>query len=93
MNHGLTNPAGPDGWHNIIVLTAHCFEEGLEAVMAVRDHHTVLLNLSCMSPELAQRTTDFVCGGVHALDGHQQRVGKNVFLLAPMTVRLERLEL
>lgn len=78
----------PDGWHDVLVLTPVQFEEALEAVMAVREQHTVVLNLSRMPPDLAQRAADFVCGGVHALDGHQQRIGENVLLFAPTSVKL-----
>ena len=78
-----------DGWHDMVVFTPERFEEGLEAVLAVREQQTVLLNLSRMPPDLAQRTADFVSGGVHALDGQQQRVGENVLLFSPGSVRLQ----
>ena len=78
-----------DGWHDVVVMTPQRFEEGLKALLAVRDQRTVLLNLSRMDPDQAQRTADFVSGGVHALDGHQQRVGKNVLLFAPASIRLD----
>ena len=81
-----------DGWHDVIVFTPQRFDEALEAVLAVRDQQTVLLNLSRMEPDLAQRTADFVSGGVHALDGQQQRVGDNVLLFAPASVQLQRLQ-
>ena len=78
-----------DGWHDVVVLTPQCFEEGLDALLAVREQRTVLLNLSRMDPDQAQRTADFVSGGVHALDGHQQRVGESVLLFAPASIRLD----
>ena len=86
------NSPHQDGWHDVIVFTPQRFDEALEAVLAVRDQQTVLLNLSRMEPDLAQRTADFVSGGVHALDGQQQRVGDNVLLFAPASVRLQRLQ-
>ena len=81
-------PSPPNGWHDVLVFTPEHFEDALEAVLAVREQHTVVVNLSRMEPELAQRTADFVCGGVHALDGHQQRIGHNVFLFAPASVQI-----
>ena len=78
-----------DGWHDVVVMAPQRFEDGLDALLAVRDQRTVLLNLSRMDPELAQRTADFVSGGVHALDGHQQRVGESVLLFAPASIRLD----
>lgn len=80
-----------NGWHDVIVVAPQHFEEAFEAVRAVREQRTVLLNLTRMPPDLAQRTADFVCGGVHALDGHQERVGENVLLFAPSSVRIDRL--
>ena len=61
--------SGVSGFHEIIVLTPRGFEEGLDAVMAVREQRTVLLNLSEMEAKLAQRTADFVSGGVYATAG------------------------
>ena len=78
-----------DGWHDVVVMTPQCFEEGLDALLALREQRTVLLNLSRMDPDQAQRTADFVSGGVHALDGHQQRVGESVLLFAPASIRLD----
>jgi cell division inhibitor SepF len=78
-----------DGWHDLVVMTPQRFEDGLNALLAVRDQRTVLLNLSRMDSEQAQRTADFVSGGVHALDGHQQRVGESVLLFAPASIRLD----
>jgi len=40
---------------------------------------TVLLNLGSMSAEEAQRSADFVAGGVYALNGHQERLSELVF--------------
>ena len=44
--------SGVTGFHEIIVLTPRGFEEGLDAVMAVREQRTVLLNLSEMEANL-----------------------------------------
>ncbi|MDA0258530.1 MAG: cell division protein SepF [Cyanobacteria bacterium] len=83
---------GPsDGWHGVLVLSPEHFDEAIEAVMAVREQHTVVLNLHRMPPDVAQRAADFVCGGVHALDGHHQRIGDTVFVLTPASVNLNRI--
>ena len=84
---------GPsDGWHDVVVLSPEHFDEAIEAVLAVREQHTVVLNLHRMPPDVAQRAADFVCGGVHALDGHQQRIGDTVFVFAPASVNLNRMD-
>ena len=55
-----------DGWHDVVVLMPEQFNDALEAVLAVREQRTVVLNLSRLTPELAQRATDLVSGGVPA---------------------------
>ena len=80
-----------DGWHDVVVLMPEQFNDALEAVLAVREQRTVVLNLSRLTPELAQRATDLVSGGVHALDGQQQRISEMVLLLAPAGVAINRI--
>ena len=46
--------SGVTGFNEILVLTPRVFEEGLDAVVAVREQRTVLLNLSNMETKLAQ---------------------------------------
>lgn len=70
------------------MITPLSFEQGTEAVLAVRDQVTVVLNLTAMDPSLAQRTADFVSGGVRALDGQEHRVGDQVLLFAPANVHV-----
>jgi cell division inhibitor SepF len=59
-------------------------------VQAVQRLKTVVLHLGAMEPEEAQRTIDFVSGGVYAMDGQSERLGETVFLFAPALVRIYR---
>jgi len=52
----------------------------------LRERKTVILNLTMMEPDQAQRAVDFVAGGTFAIDGHQERVGESIFLFAPSCV-------
>ena len=61
-----------------------------EAVLALRDHATVLLNLSSLPPDQMQRAADFMAGGAFALDAQQERLGERVLLFAPHFVQLHR---
>ena len=57
----------------------------MSAVLAVRGQQSVVLDLSHMDAITAQRTADFVSGGVRALDGQEYRLGELVFLFTPAT--------
>jgi cell division inhibitor SepF len=80
----------PDLPPEVLLMEPRHFEESLDAVQAVRERKTVVLNLTAMAPEEAQRSADFVSGGVFALDGHQERLGEMVFLFAPKGVGVTR---
>lgn len=66
------------------------YEDAMTAVQAVQQQRTVVLHLGEMDPEEAQRTIDFVSGGVFAMDGQSERLGDTVFLFAPALVAINR---
>lgn len=74
----------------VTVITPTRFEDAMQAVVAVQQQKTVVLHLGAMSPEEAQRTIDFVSGGVYAMDGQSERLGDTVFLFAPTLVAIHR---
>lgn len=85
----MTSPYG-SRLPEVVVITPSRFCEGSEAVLAVQQQRTVLLHLGGMDPGEAQRTIDFVSGGVYALDGQSERLGEAVFLFAPALVSIQR---
>jgi cell division inhibitor SepF len=74
----------------VVVMTPSRFEDATEAVLAVQRMKTVVLHLGAMEPEEAQRTIDFVSGGIFAMDGQSERLGDTVFLFAPSLVTIDR---
>ena len=74
----------------VVVMTPDGFAQAGEAVLAVQQQRTVVLHLGGMPADEAQRTIDFVSGGVFAMDGQSERLGEMVFLFAPAVVRIQR---
>tara|TARA_E500000178_G_scaffold75379_1_gene73350 strand:+ start:3658 stop:4266 length:609 start_codon:yes stop_codon:yes gene_type:complete len=70
----------------VIVMEPRSFDEMPKAIQALRERKTIILNLTMMEPDQAQRAVDFVAGGTFAIDGHQERVGESIFLFAPSCV-------
>ena len=62
----------------------------MAAVQAVQRLRTGVLHLGEMEPAEAQRTIDFVSGGVYAMDGQSERLADTVFLFAPALVTIHR---
>ncbi len=63
------------------VMEPRSFDEMPRAIQALRERKTVILNLTMMEPDQAQRAVDFVAGGTFAIDGHQERLVRAFFSL------------
>ena len=70
----------------VTLMEPRSFDEMPRAIQALRERKTVIINLTMMEPDQAQRSVDFVAGGTFAIDGHQERVGESIFLFAPSCV-------
>lgn len=75
----------------VVLMQPRAFDEAPQAVTALRERKSVVLNLTLMEPEQAQRCADYVAGGVFAIDGHQRQLGPNIFLFTPNFVQISPL--
>ncbi|PSB00637.1 cell division protein SepF [Merismopedia glauca] len=92
INHNMGNvigmPGSLNGISEVMVMEPRSFEEMPQAIQALRERKTLVLNLTMMEPEQAQRAVDFVAGGTFAMDGHQERIGESIFLFTPNCVKV-----
>jgi len=72
----------------VTLMEPRSFDEMPQAIKALRERKTVILNLTMMDPDQAQRAVDIIAGGTYAIDGHQERVGESIFLFAPSCVNV-----
>jgi cell division inhibitor SepF len=75
----------------VVVMEPHKFDEMPQVIRILRERKSVILNLNVMDPDEAQRSLDFVAGGTHAIDGHQERVGERIFLFTPNCVKVSNI--
>lgn len=88
MSNVIGMPGAVNGISEVLVLEPRTFEEMPQAIQALRERKSVVLNLTIMDPDQAQRAVDFVAGGTYALDGHQERIGESIFLFTPSCVQV-----
>jgi len=88
MSNVIGMPGAVNGQTEVMVMEPRSFEEMPQAIQALRERKSVVLNLTMMDPDQAQRAVDFVAGGTYALDGHQERIGDSIFLFAPSCVQV-----
>ena len=74
--------------HQIVIIEPRSYGEVRQIVSQLRERKTVMLNLHLLDKEQSQRTIDFICGAVSALDGTPKQVGDTTFVFAPHNVAL-----
>ena len=92
MNNKLSKVVGMPGISSssseVNLMEPRNFDEMPQAIQALRERKTIILNLTMMDPDQAQRAVDFIAGGTFAIDGHQERIGESIFLFAPSCVSI-----
>jgi len=88
MSNVIGMPGTMNGVSEVVVMEPRSFEEMPQAIQALRERKSVVLNLTIMDPDQAQRAVDFVAGGTYAIDGHQERIGESIFLFTPNCVQV-----
>ncbi|OUC12521.1 MAG: cell division protein SepF [Alkalinema sp. CACIAM 70d] len=88
MGNVIGMPGAANGISEVVVMEPRSFEEMPQVIQALRERKSVVLNLTIMDPDQAQRAVDFVAGGTYAIDGHQERIGESIFLFTPSCVQV-----
>ncbi len=73
---------GSDG-SNIIITYPRSHRDVRVIIDNLRRRQAIIVDLTRMPDMNAQRILDFLSGAIYSLDGSQQRIGPNMFLLTP----------
>ena len=88
INNVVGMPGIMHGVSEMILIEPRSFEEMPQVIDALRARKSVILNMTLIRQEEAQRSVDFVAGGTYAIDGHYERIGDNIFLFTPNCVQV-----
>jgi len=69
-----------------VVLQPEKFEDAKDVCDHLKNKKPIVVNLSSVQKELAQRIVDFLSGSVYGLDGNIQKVSNDIFIVAPHNV-------
>ena len=81
-------PGIMNGVSEMVLIEPRSFEEMPQVIDALRHRKSVILNMTLIRQDEAQRAVDFVSGGTYAIDGHYERIGDNIFLFTPSCVQV-----
>ncbi|WP_408955964.1 cell division protein SepF [Natroniella sp. ANB-PHB2] len=73
---------------NIDIVQPTSFEEAQTIADKLKAGHLVVVNLTEVKRRLATRIIDFVSGTSYALGGNIEKVGEDIFLFAPKSVKI-----
>lgn len=88
INNVVGMPGIMHGISEMILIEPRSFEEMPQVIDALKNRRSVILNMTLIRQEEAQRSVDFVAGGTYAIDGHYERIGDNIFLFTPNCVQV-----
>jgi cell division inhibitor SepF len=88
INNVVGMPGIVHGVSEMVLIEPRSFEEMPQVIDALRHRKSVILNMTLIRQEEAQRSVDFVAGGTYAIDGHYERIGDNIFLFTPNCVQV-----
>lgn len=69
--------------YRVVVMEPRSFTEVSQVIHSLWQYKSVVLNLSKMEPEEAQRAVDFVAGATYALQGNHEQLGESIFIFMP----------
>lgn len=90
INNVIAMPTAINAIYELVVMEPRSLEEMPKAIQALSDRKAVVLNLTMMEPQQAQRAVDFIAGGTYSIEGHQERIGERIFLFTPSCVQVVR---
>lgn len=72
----------------VLVINPRRFEEMPAVVQELRERKSIVINLTTMETDQAQRCVDFIAGATYSIDGHMERIADCIFMFAPSCVKL-----
>lgn len=72
----------------MVLFEPRSYDEANEIAKRIKEQRAVVVNLHKLTREYAQRTIDFLSGVIYALDGTIEKIGTNVILCTPKTMRV-----
>ena len=72
----------------MVITQPTSFEQTEEICNYLKEKKSIIVNLEYVNKDVARRIVDFISGGVHALDGHIQKVSNAIFLVAPVNYEI-----
>lgn len=75
--------------YKVLFYNPDSFEMAKTITDNLKNNNIVIVNLENKNKDLSQRILDFLSGVIYALNGHTQKVGKEVFIFTPNNIKID----
>ncbi|ERK60207.1 cell division protein SepF domain protein [Gemella bergeri ATCC 700627] len=82
MNKATSNPI-TGKMNNVILTEPLVFADSKDIIDDIKKNKVVIINLSKLDVETADRLLDFVSGGIYALNAKLKTIGEDIYLCVP----------
>jgi len=79
--------------YKVLFYNPDTFEIAKSITDNLKNNNVVIVNLENNKKELSQRILDFLSGAIYALNGHTQKIGKEVFIFTPNNIKIDGKEI
>lgn len=76
------------GESEVVITEPLSYSESQSIADYILSNRSIVINLHKVTPEHAKRIIDFLSGAVYAIDGTIQKIGEEIFLIAPKAVSI-----
>ncbi|MFV0498708.1 MAG: cell division protein SepF [Bacilli bacterium] len=76
------------GESEVVITEPLSYSESQSIADYILSNRSIVINLHKVKPEQAKRIIDFISGAVYAIDGTIQKIGEEIFLVAPKAVNV-----
>lgn len=75
--------------NEVIIFEPKNFDEASNVVTSLDSGNVVIVNLSKISNDQAQRTIDFIAGATFGMKGNQDTIGERIFIFTPASIEIK----
>ncbi len=76
------------GEAEVVITEPLSYSESQSIADYILSNRSIVINLHKVTPDHAKRIIDFLSGAVYAVDGTIQKIGEEIFLVAPKAVNV-----
>ena len=86
VNRVVNKPVNNSGKNDVILVEPLVFVDSKDILDNIKKNKVVIINISKLDIQTADRVLDFISGGIYAMDAKLKTIGDDIYLCVPKGV-------